>query len=556
MTPESLGNVVEAALLAAGRALTLDDFLALFAGSADAPDRKQLRDALAQLDEDLSGRGIELVEVASGYRLQVRKEYSSWLAGLFSERPPRYSRALLETLALITYRQPITRGEIEDVRGVAVSSNIIKTLMEREWIRVLGHREVPGRPALYGTTREFLDHFGLKSLEGLPPLADIRDLDQVAPDLFAPAPADVGDSELQNGDDGLPSSRSEADSGNDAPADEEEHDHGSVVEDEQQSSQESAAENATVDGGMADESAVNEADSDETQVVEAAANVDLGDGELDTLSDDDASLVVGQPNDSDDVPVAGGDSETASSVDESLDADVDLGGGDLETGLDDDVSSAAGQSDDADNVPVAGGDSETSLSVDESLDADVDLGGGDLETGLDDGVLSAAGQFDDADNVPGEGSDSETSLSVDESVDADVDLGGGDLETGLDDDVSPAIGQSNDADNVPVADGDSETSSSVDESVDADVDLGGGDLETGLDDDVSPAAGQSDDADNVPDEDGNSETSLSVDEAVDANVALVVSRSDDENVDDYNDQGEAVNAHIDETDRGEFDGRR
>jgi segregation and condensation protein B len=133
--------------------------------------------------------------------LQVREEYSPWLGGLFSERPPRYSRALLETLALVAYRQPITRGEIEDVRGVVVSSNIVKTLMEREWIRVLGHREVPGRPALYGTTREFLDHFGLKSLEGLPPLADIRDLDQAEPDLFAPAPADHGEQQY-NGEAG------------------------------------------------------------------------------------------------------------------------------------------------------------------------------------------------------------------------------------------------------------------------------------------------------------------------------------------------------------------
>ena len=189
MTPEELRNVLEAAMLAAGRALSLDDFLALFEGSREAPDRGELRAALAELEECLEGRSLELVQVASGYRLQVRKEYSPWLGGLFAERPPRYSRALLETLALIAYRQPITRGEIEDVRGVAVSSNIIKTLMEREWIRVLGHKEVPGRPALYGTTRAFLDHFGLKSLEGLPALAEIRDLDQVEPDLFAGAPA-------------------------------------------------------------------------------------------------------------------------------------------------------------------------------------------------------------------------------------------------------------------------------------------------------------------------------------------------------------------------------
>jgi len=174
-------------MLAAGRALTIDDFLALFEGSTQAPDRAELRTALDALGESLDGRAVELVQVASGYRLQVRKEYSAWLGGLFAERPPRYSRALLETLALIAYRQPITRGEIEDVRGVAVSSNIVKTLMEREWVRVLGHREVPGRPALFGTTREFLDHFGLKSLDGLPPLAEVRDLDGMASDLFSSA---------------------------------------------------------------------------------------------------------------------------------------------------------------------------------------------------------------------------------------------------------------------------------------------------------------------------------------------------------------------------------
>ena len=196
MTPETLRNVLEAALLAAGRSLTVDDMLALFEGSREAPDRAGLRAALDELKETLDGRSLELVQVASGYRLQVRKEFSPWLAGLFAERPPRYSRALLETLALIAYRQPVTRGEIEDVRGVVVSSNIIKTLLEREWIRVLGHREVPGRPALYGTTRQFLDHFGLKSLDGLPPLAEIRDLEQVEPDLFAVAPvAAVPDSQ-------------------------------------------------------------------------------------------------------------------------------------------------------------------------------------------------------------------------------------------------------------------------------------------------------------------------------------------------------------------------
>jgi segregation and condensation protein B len=200
MTPEALRNVLEAAMLAAGRALSLDDFLALFEGSPEAPDRESLRAALDALGASLAERPLELVQVASGYRLQVRQEYSLWLGGLFSERPPRYSRALLETLALIAYRQPVTRGEIEEVRGVAVSSNIIKTLMEREWIRVLGHREVPGRPALYGTTREFLDHFGLRGLDGLPELAEVRDLDRLEPDLFSALPHAAQEAPGQDGE--------------------------------------------------------------------------------------------------------------------------------------------------------------------------------------------------------------------------------------------------------------------------------------------------------------------------------------------------------------------
>ena len=184
MTPELLLNVVEAALLAAGRPLDLDELQGLFADQSQAPDRKQLREALTNLEADLEGRALELKQVAGGYRLQVREEFSKLLGALFAERPPRYSRALQETLALIAYRQPVTRGEIEAVRGVAVSSSIIRTLLDREWIRVLGHREVPGRPALYGTTRPFLDHFNLISLGDLPPLAEIQDLDQIEPDLF------------------------------------------------------------------------------------------------------------------------------------------------------------------------------------------------------------------------------------------------------------------------------------------------------------------------------------------------------------------------------------
>ena len=180
----TLENVVEVLLLASGRALKVDEIVELLSESAIEADGKAVRAALLTLEEQWHQRGLELREVASGFRLQVRPEYAPWLSRLWAERPARYSRALLETLALIAYRQPITRGEIEDVRGVSVSANIVKTLLEREWVRVLGHREVPGRPAIYGTTRTFLDDFNLKGLEDLPPLAEVRDIDRFHGDLF------------------------------------------------------------------------------------------------------------------------------------------------------------------------------------------------------------------------------------------------------------------------------------------------------------------------------------------------------------------------------------
>ena len=181
-TESQLKNIVEAALLAAGRPLSLEAIQGLFP-EIECPDKPRLRSALQQLIEDYQGRGIEVTEVSSGWRIQVRETCSPWVSRLWEERPARYSRALMETLALIAYRQPITRGEVEDIRGVSVSTNIVKTLMEREWVRVLGHRDVPGRPALYGTTREFLDYFGLKSLDELPTLAELRDLDEINREL-------------------------------------------------------------------------------------------------------------------------------------------------------------------------------------------------------------------------------------------------------------------------------------------------------------------------------------------------------------------------------------
>ncbi len=172
-----LCNIIEALLLAAGKPLSLDKLFQLLGEECAKAD---IRQALSLLQAEYQQRGIELVEVSSGYRVQSRARYSQWVSRLWEEKPQKYSRALLETLALIAYRQPITRGDIEEIRGVAVSSNIIKTLLERNWVRVVGHREVPGRPSIYATTREFLDHFNLNSLEQLPPLAEIRDLDLIS----------------------------------------------------------------------------------------------------------------------------------------------------------------------------------------------------------------------------------------------------------------------------------------------------------------------------------------------------------------------------------------
>lgn len=176
---------IESALLAAGRPLNIDQIKNLFDESS-APEKSQLREALAKLSEEYSARGIEIAEVASGFRMQVKASMAERLHKLWEERPPRYSRALFETLALIAYRQPMTRGEIEEVRGVSVSSNIVRSLLEREWIRVVGHRDVPGRPALFGTTKLFLDYFGLKKLEDLPPLADLSDWESLRVQLNLP----------------------------------------------------------------------------------------------------------------------------------------------------------------------------------------------------------------------------------------------------------------------------------------------------------------------------------------------------------------------------------
>ncbi len=177
----ALKQIVEGAILAADQPLSIDQMISLF--ERDQPARAEIREVLKEIETDCEGRGFELKKVASGYRFQVRQEYGEWVGRLWDERPPRYSRALLETLALIAYKQPITRGDIEEIRGVAVSTNIMRSLLEREWVRVVGHRDVPGRPAIYATTKTFLDYFDLNSLEELPTLSDIKDLVEVNEEL-------------------------------------------------------------------------------------------------------------------------------------------------------------------------------------------------------------------------------------------------------------------------------------------------------------------------------------------------------------------------------------
>lgn len=202
MDPKKIKTIVEAALMAAGRPLGVDELQAVF-GDFSRPERQQIRDAVKGLQEEYADRAIEIKEVASGFRVQVRTRHTEYISRLWDERPPRYSRALMETLALIAYRQPITRGEIEEVRGVSVSTNIVRTLLERNWVRVVGHRDVPGRPAMFGTTKEFLDYFGLKKLDELPSLRELQDIEDLSVQLELPTGVDeAGEPDVENSGDG------------------------------------------------------------------------------------------------------------------------------------------------------------------------------------------------------------------------------------------------------------------------------------------------------------------------------------------------------------------
>lgn len=230
MDAVEIKHFIEAALLAAGRPLSVDQLQKLFDGRG-APEKSDIRQAIASLNEEYDQRGITIAEVASGFRVQVKAGMADQLHKLWEDRPPRYSRALFETLSLIAYRQPITRGEIEDIRGVSVSANIVRTLLERDWVHVVGHRDVPGRPEMFATTRVFLDYFGLKKLDDLPPLADLSDWESLRVQLNLPEVEEDSASETaevmdlpvlypeiegEESDDAIPKPRPDIDEGDDA----------------------------------------------------------------------------------------------------------------------------------------------------------------------------------------------------------------------------------------------------------------------------------------------------------------------------------------------------
>ncbi|GAB1596112.1 SMC-Scp complex subunit ScpB [Lysobacter claricitrinus] len=244
-----INRIIEAALLASNQPLSLAQLRDLFPEDQPAPNG-MIEAAIEQLQADCASRGVELVEVASGFRYQVQADVHGWIARLWTERQTRYTRATLETLALIAYRQPITRGEIEQVRGVAVSSNIIKALEEREWIRVVGHRDVPGRPALFGTTKGFLDYFGLKRLDELPPLSELKDIGELEPQLQFDTVSGVAPAIAVGG------------VGDEAPADNDAGEPGDAANDDGEPGDADVATDASVDATAADDAHTDAADDD------------------------------------------------------------------------------------------------------------------------------------------------------------------------------------------------------------------------------------------------------------------------------------------------------
>ena len=367
MDAQQTRNILEACLLVAGRAMSVAQLEALFESDIDRPDRKEIKLQLEELQKSYEGRGIELIEVASGWRLQSRSSMEHWVSRLFTEKSPRYSRALLETLVLIAYRQPITRGEIEEIRGVAVSSNIIRTLQEREWVKEVGHKEVPGRPALLGTTRQFLDYFNLKRLDELPPLSEIKDLEEIdatlAAEMGVAGLGVAGESEAGAGEAGL-----EADGSGEAGPSE-------------------------ADVGEADVGEANAGDVGDTENEIAEINIEGAGGH--GVDESDQGPVNETANDVSDSSEDQGDADSATA-------------GDAQTGVDVDVDISLKS--DAEKT-LADTDTEDDSSEDDSSDDNT------IESELlseDEAVEEA-----DGDDVDSETSDAQDDEGSDETPDAD-----------------------------------------------------------------------------------------------------------------------------------------
>jgi len=352
MDSQQLKNIVEAALLAAGSPVTIDQLRALF-GDEEQPDKQVVRAAVAELKDDYEGRGIEVREVASGFRVQVREAMSPWLAKLWEERPPRYSRALMETLAIIAYRQPVTRGDVEEIRGVSVTTNIIRTLQERDWIKVVGHRDVPGKPAMFGTTRMFLDYFGLKKLDDLPPLAELAELEPMGVQL-----------ELASGEGSSAAESGSADAAEGQAPDSTE-----------------AQESGEAEGSVAESEIPNEPQDDEPVAPLAQFSAELETGEEDDVSEDELAAAMSAAAISIDeirerAESAGADAdggEVSDADDEAADTDVTAEDAAAENGESD--SNAIVVSEEADAVEVSDESADDSADeVDEADDVDLPPG--------------------------------------------------------------------------------------------------------------------------------------------------------------------------------------
>ncbi|GFE84325.1 hypothetical protein GCM10011487_63250 [Steroidobacter agaridevorans] len=357
MNEHDLKHIIEATLLAAGKPITTQQLMDLFE-ERERPTPEFFTTAIGMLIADYENRGIELVEVASGWRIQVRPKAAEVVSRLWSERPAKYSRAFLETLALIAYRQPITRSEIEEIRGVSISSTIMRTLQERGWIRTVGHREVPGRPELLGTTREFLDYFGLKSLDQLPTLAELKDIETIGVQLELPADQPQQTEALAEGE---------------AAA----------------STEEGAPTEETVASGEAAESAGEaEADADADAAAEAGADADA----------DDAA-------DGETVAEADSDEDEADDIDSDDDDDSDEDDDDDSNDEDDDDDEDDEDEDEDDELSADAGDDDTVLSAD-AADDDTELSA-DAED--DDTELSADAEDDDTELLADADDDDEDS---------------------------------------------------------------------------------------------------------------------------------------------------